>query len=106
MTAVTSRWAHVAAVHDPDGRVVVPSRPPLAFRVRPDTRRHVVEAEDTLASLAARYFAPLPRACGYWWALAEFQEPPLLDPLAPLVPGRDLLIPSLDLLGAYLEGTA
>lgn len=104
--AATSRWDRIAVVLDPDGRLVAPSRAPLGFRARSDSRQHVVVAGDTLALLAARYLAPLPRACGYWWALAEFQDPPLLDPLAPLAVGQVLQVPSIELVTAYLEGAA
>ena len=33
-------------------------------------------------------FAPLPLACGYWWAIADFQPDPILDPTLVLETGR------------------
>jgi hypothetical protein len=36
-----------------------------SYRPFPDNRVHRVVEGDTLFQLADRYFAPLPRACGY-----------------------------------------
>jgi hypothetical protein len=63
-----------------------------------DTRVHVVAQGDTLEGLAGRYFAPLPRACGFWWVLADFQPDPIVDPTLELDVGRRLLVPSLRVL--------
>lgn len=97
-----SRWTGVAPIRTSDGRVVLPEREPLAFRDRADNRTHVVLPEDALAALAGTYFAPLPRACGYWWAIAQFQPAPIVDPTLPLAVGRVLVIPSVATLAAYL----
>jgi hypothetical protein len=40
----------------------------------------------------------LPRACGFWWAIADFQPDPILDPTLRLEPGRRLFIPSVRVL--------
>jgi hypothetical protein len=40
----------------------------------------------------------LPRACGFWWAIADFQPDPVVDPTLLLEPGRRLFIPSLRVL--------
>ncbi|MCZ2110357.1 MAG: hypothetical protein LC118_12450 [Dehalococcoidia bacterium] len=53
---------------------------------------------DTLEGLAGRYFAPLPRACGFWWVLADFQPDPIVDPTLELDVGRRLVVPSLRVL--------
>lgn len=99
-----SRWDLVAPIQTEAGVVGLPERVPLAFRERADNRTHVVEDGDSLAILAARYLAPLPRACGYWWALAEFQVPPVVDPTEALVRGRVLAIPAVELVRAAMEG--
>ncbi len=67
-----------------------------AFRFRPfsDTREHVVRQGDTLFTLAGQYFAPIPRACGLWWIIADFQPDPIHDPTLDLEVGRVLLVPS------------
>ena len=74
-------------------------REPYRYREHPDNRLHQVTQNDTLASVAARYFAPLPRACGYWWVVADFQPRPIVNPLAPLYPTyRTLVVPSARVL--------
>jgi hypothetical protein len=55
-------------------------REPFRFRAFPDNRQHVVQQGKTLFSLAGRYFAPLPRASGLWWVIADFQPDPVHDP--------------------------
>src|SRR5437870_2248049 len=100
-----SRYAMCVAVRDENGRLVLSERAPLTFKQLPDNRIHVVEQGDTLWHLAGRYFAPLPRACGYWWALAEFQPDPIVDPTLALEVGRTLYIPSIATLEIVLVGT-
>jgi ribosomal protein S18 acetylase RimI-like enzyme len=58
----------------------------------------VVAQGESLFDLAGRYFAPLPRACGFWWAIADFQQDPIIDPTLELEVGRRLLIPSVRVL--------
>lgn len=99
-----SRWADIAPIADDRGRVVLPEREPFSCEERADTRRHTVLPGDTLAVLAGRYFAPLPRACGYWWALCEFQPEPIVDPTLSLATGRVLHVPSVAALEEYLGG--
>lgn len=61
----------------------------------PDNRMHIVRDGDTLFHLAGEYFKPLPRACGLWWIIADFQPTPIHDPTLRLETGRVLVIPSL-----------
>jgi hypothetical protein len=65
----------------------------------------VVEG-DTLWGLAGLYFAPLPRACGFWWAIADFQPDPVVDPTLGLALGRVLVIPSTRVLSGVILGEA
>ena len=58
----------------------------------------MVAQGESLFDLAGRYFAPLPRACGFWWAIADFQQDPIIDPTLELDVGRRLLIPSVRVL--------
>ena len=81
-----------------DGRLFLAEREPYGFHEHPDTRMHVVAQGETLFGLAGRYFAPLPRACGFWWAIADFQLDPILDPTLELDVGRRLFIPSVRVL--------
>ena len=59
---------------------------------------HQVVDGDSLFDLSGRYFAPLPRACGYWWAIADFQPDPILDPTLGLETGRAIVIPATRVL--------
>jgi hypothetical protein len=46
------------------------------------------------------------RACGFWWAIADFQPDPILDPTLELEPGRQLVIMSLRVLTDVILGEA
>lgn len=67
---------------------------PYRFHVFGDNVEHIVQSGDTLQSLAGQYFAPIPRACGLWWVIADFQPDPIHDPTVELEVGRVLIIPS------------
>lgn len=99
-----SRYASCVAVRDEQGRLVLEERAPLAYKDLPDNRVHIVAQGDTLWHLAGLYFAPLPRACGFWWAIAEFQPEPIVDPTQALDLGRALYVPSLATLEIALVG--
>ena len=101
---VGSRHAFTRGERDDDGRLFLTEREPYALHEHPDTRTHVVAQGDTLFDLAGRYFAPLPRACGFWWAIADFQPDPIIDPTLQLDVGRQLLIPSVRVLTDVILG--
>lgn len=93
-----SRHSFTLGVLDEQDRRFLSEREPYRFREHTDTRVHVVVQGDTLASLAGRYFAPLPRACGFWWVLADFQPDPIVDPTLELDLGRRIFVPILRVL--------
>ncbi len=95
---VGSRYSFSVALEDESGCLYLTGREPYRFTVHPDTRVHRVVQGDTLFSLAGKYFEPLPRACGYWWAIADFQVPPIQDPTCSLEVGSVLQILSLRVL--------
>jgi hypothetical protein len=99
-----SRHSFTLGVRDEQGRLFLTEREPYGFREQPDTRVHVVAQGETLWGLAGRFFAPLPRACGFWWAIADFQPDPIIDPTLELEPGRRLFIPSLRVLTDVILG--
>ena len=74
-----SRHSFTLGVRDEEGRLFLTEREPYLFHEHTDTRVHVVAQGDTLFELAGRYFAPLPRACGFWWVLADFQINPIVE---------------------------
>lgn len=91
-----SRYTFSLGVTNDAGRAALTDREPFRFRALPDTREHVVVQGDTLWHLAGRYFAPLPRACGFWWVIADFNE--VVDPTLALEVGARLFIPSVRVL--------
>ena len=93
-----SRYMFCLGVRDAQGRRFLTEREPYGFHKHEDTRLHLVVEGDSLWGLAGRYFAPLPRACGFWWAIADFQPDPIIDPTLKLQLGRQLFIPSLRVL--------
>lgn len=99
-----SRFGFCTAVRDGSGVLYLCDRDPYRFAEHGDTRAHIVVEGDTLFSLAGSYFAPLPRACGYWWVIADFQPDPIIDPTLQLETGRKLFIPSLRLLTDVILG--
>ena len=99
-----SRYTFCQAFQDDMGRWLLSDREPYRFCEHTDTRVHVVAQGDTLFELAGRYFAPLPRACGYWWAIADFQLVPIVDPTLALDQGGRLYIPSLRVLTDVILG--
>ena len=95
---VGSRYSFSTALEDEQGRPYLTGREPYRFAEHQDTRVHCVVNGDSLFSLAGRYFEPLPRACGFWWAIADFQPVPILDPTLMLESGSLLYIMSLRVL--------
>jgi hypothetical protein len=90
-----SRYTFSLGFFDDDERLSVTEYEPFRFQLLTDNQQHVVQEGDTLFSLAGRYLAPLPRAAGLWWILADFQPDPILDPTLLLEVGRTLVIPSV-----------
>lgn len=81
-----------------DGEIFLGGREPFRYRPLIDNITHTLRAGESLFVLAGLYYAPLPRACGFWWVIADFQDPPIHDPTLTLEPGTQLIIPSLTTL--------
>ncbi|MDJ0766807.1 MAG: hypothetical protein QNJ97_27790 [Myxococcota bacterium] len=95
---IGSRYMFCKGVKDAQGRLHLTDREPYHYRSHRDNRIHMVVEGDTLFGLAGKYFAPLERACGYWWVIADFQPDPIFDPTVALVHGRQIHIPSVRVL--------
>ena len=95
---VGSRYSFCDALVDDQGRWFLTDREPYGFVRHADNRLHTTVAGDSLFSLAGQYFAALPRACGYWWAIADYQAEPVIDPTLELAVGTVVVIPSLRVL--------
>lgn len=99
-----SRYMFCNGVRDDDGKLYLTDREPYRFHEHNDTRTHRIVQGETLFDLAGRYFAPLPRACGFWWAIADFNE--IQDPTLALETGSRLFIPSVRVLTDVILGQA
>lgn len=100
-----SRHSFAVGLRDERGRLFLSEREPYSYREHADTRRHVVAEGETLFDLAGRYFAAMPRGCGFWWAIADFQPDPIVDPTLELEVGRTIFIPSERVLTDVILGT-
>lgn len=95
-----SRFALSTAIPsnvDPS-KIILSERVPYRYTVEADTIQHVVDAGDSLFTLAARYYASLKRPAGLFWVIADFQPEPIHDPTVALTPGALILVPSLRLV--------
>ena len=99
-----SRYAFCEAIRYDDGTVDLTRRAPFRFREIQDTRRHIVVGGETLAVLAARYFAPREDAPRLWWVIADFQPTPILDPTIALEAGAEIFVPSLRVIEEVILG--
>lgn len=90
-----SRHLYCLGFHDDGGPLQLTDREPFYYREYSDNRIHTVAQGESLFTLAARYFGPIPRAAGLWWLIADFQPDPIHDPTIRLSPGSRLIIPSL-----------
>ena len=89
-----SRFAHSISRHDDNGNFYLGGRAPFRQQNYPDNRYHIAKEGDTWFTLAGFYFRAFPRACGLFWVLCDYQNPPVLDPTLKIEPGITLVIPS------------
>ena len=101
---VGSRHIFCLGAKDRNGLLHLTDREPYRYRSHSDNRIHTVVQGDTIFHLAGRYFSPLPRGCGFWWVIADFQPDPIVDPTLELETGRHLYIPSLRVLTDVILG--
>jgi hypothetical protein len=103
---VGSRYTFCQAIRDDAGRLQLTEREPFGYVALPDNRVHTVVRGDTLFALAGKYFAPLPRACGFWWAIADFQPVggEIVDPTLELDIGRKIVVPATCVLTDIILG--
>jgi hypothetical protein len=100
-----SRYGFCLGIRDEAGHTFLTDREPYGFRPHADNRVHVVVQGDTLYGLAGRYFEPLPRACGFWWVIADFQPEVIIDPTLEIGPsGRRIWVPSVRVLTDVILG--
>lgn len=99
---MSTRYSRSVFFHDEFGQRYLDSRPPLEFVEADDNRLHTVRGSETLASIAATHYAGEENAGLFAWAIADYQEPPLIaPPTTVLEAGTELNIPSLERIKTY-----
>jgi hypothetical protein len=101
-----SRYMFCSALSDSLSQRFLTEREPFTYQTFADSRTHIVAEGQSLFTLAGYYFAPLPRACGLWWVIADFQPVAIYDPTLLLDVGRLLIIPSLRVVTDVILGEA
>ena len=95
----SSRFARSYLGPSLEGRRSISDRIPFRYQPFVDNIRHVPSHYDTASLAALTPDAPLPRPCGYWWAIADFQPDPIINPLLTLCQNRQaIIVPSLRVL--------
>jgi hypothetical protein len=93
-----SRYRYNLIYEDTEGRQYLDEREPFRYRDDPDNRFHTVVDGDTWWGLAGIYFAGMPRACGLYWLLCEYQPQPVIDATIALKIGATIVIPPMRLV--------
>jgi hypothetical protein len=90
-----SRYQLAEQITDPAGRLLTEEREPFRFQRRDDNIFVQIGEGVTLQDLAEALYWPITeRACGLWWVLADYQDPPIVDPTLRLRPGAVVVAPS------------
>lgn len=76
----------------------------IPFRFRPFLDTVVTRAmdDDTFDRMAGRFYRVIPRACGLWWVIADFQPEPVHDPTLVLAPGTLVHVPSIRVVREHI----
>ena len=89
-----SRYVNQEAITDPDGFLVLPEREPFRFRAADDNVYHRVGEGELLQDIAEKYYEHISdRACGLYWVLMDYQDPPIVDPTLALRPNSVIIVP-------------
>jgi hypothetical protein len=104
MLTTISRYRMSDIIKDARGRLLLSLRPRLEYDQEDEDIIHEVAPGDTLWTLAAQYFNGIPFAHTLWWAIADYQPDPIIDPTVRLEPGSLVVIPSPTLVQDALSG--
>lgn len=88
-----SRYAYARTVRTSTGARLLAAREPFGFRLDARNRMHIIVRGDTLWTLAEKYFANYADAADLWWIIADYQDPPIIDPTLTLEPGLQVIVP-------------
>lgn len=90
-----SRHTFTRSYLDDSDHLVLTEPEPFRFRPFADNALHLVSDGETVFTLAGHYYGSIPRGCGLWWVIADFQPDPIHDPTRKLRAGSVLVIPSI-----------
>ena len=92
-----SRHIFTQGIRDQFGHLILTKAEPFRFVDLIDNEFHEVGRGDSLQTLAARKYRRIDpdRACGLWWIIADFQQPPIHDPTIQLSEGSTIVLPSV-----------
>jgi hypothetical protein len=93
-----SRYRYCTQYTDSDGKLFIDEREPFRYREETDNRFHRARLGDTWWGLAHIYFQGIPRPCGLWWLLCEYQPDPVIDPTIVIPENKMVIIPSMRVL--------
>jgi hypothetical protein len=100
-----SRYQLAYEVKSTDDRTYYGWREEFAFSDAEGIIPHVVAKGDTLFSLAAQYYSE-EGDIALWWAIADFQPEPIIDPTIELTEGEVILIPPINSVTGRTNGLA
>lgn len=92
-----SRHSYTTGIRDRNGAFILTTPTIFAYRELDDNEEVIVGKGDTLQTLAGRKYRTIDpeRACGLWWIIGHFQQPPIFDPTIELEEGSSIIIPSV-----------
>ena len=104
MLTTASRYMLATIIKDANARLKLSLRAKLSYNPGDGDVVHEIAPGDTLWNLAVQYFQGVPYAATLWWAIADYQPEPILDPTITLTPGDLIVIPSPILVQDALAG--
>lgn len=104
MLTTISRYRMSTLVKDAQDRLKLSLRARLEYDQEDEDIIHEIAPGDTLWTLAAQYFDGMPYSHTLWWAIADYQPDPIIDPTVQLEPGELIVIPSPVLVQDALSG--
>ncbi|MCK4783160.1 MAG: hypothetical protein KAV87_05365 [Desulfobacteraceae bacterium] len=92
------RYRYCVQTENEDGILRLDERESFRYKNEPDNRNHRSRSGDFWWGLAHMYFQGIPRPCGLWWLLCEFQPVPVIDPTIVIPENTLIVVPSLRLV--------
>jgi hypothetical protein len=92
------RYRYCLQTANEDGILRLDEREPFRYKDEPDNRNHRARSGDSWWGLAHMYLQGIPRPCGMWWLLCEFQPTPVIDPTIVIPVNKLIIVPSLRLV--------